>query len=326
MTEECEVADRANQLPITNHQSPNQFIPIINHQFTVPTRAPSCRWAVMRGSSWTSSSGPAARFWRVPYAEPPFRVGHAFDVDGAAYVILVCASPGVFAGDRFETCVTVGPGARVLLASQSSLQVHPGDASEPARVSSEFHVAGDGELHCLWDPIIPFADARLVQRLALDLAQDSRLYWSDALMTGRTTRGESWAFAALDHELRVAIGGTLGYLERYRLAPNETATGPTGPAGSSRHDASHRWMSGAAHYLGTILVHHPDVTPTLAERLHDSIAENDDVQGAVDLVESRLMVGRLLGANGAGFLRGRSALRAAVLDTLFGNPRLVARR
>ena len=53
------------------------------------------------------------------YAEPPFRIGHTFDVDGAAYVILVCASPGVFAGDRFEQRVTVGPGARVLLVAPS---------------------------------------------------------------------------------------------------------------------------------------------------------------------------------------------------------------
>jgi urease accessory protein len=256
------------------------------------------------------------------YAEPPFRIGHAFDVDGAAYVILVCASPGVFAGDQFDTRVTVGSGARVLLASQSSLQVHPGDASDPARMSSEFHVAGDGELHCLWDPIIPFAHARLIQRLDLDLAEDSRLYWSDALRSGRTSRGESWEFAALDHELRVAIGGTLGYLERYRLAPNDAASVPAG---------SSRWIAGAAHYIGTILVQHPDVTPTVAERLHASLATDDGVQGAVDLVESHLvqshlMVGRLLGAGGAGFLRVRSAFRAAVLDTLFGNPRLVARR
>ena len=255
------------------------------------------------------------------YAEPPFRIGHAFDVDGAAYVILVCASPGIFAGDRFDTRVTVGPGARVLLASQSSLQVHPGHDCEPAIVSSEFHVAGDGELHCLWDPIIPFAQARLIQRLDLDLAQDSRLYWSDALMSGRTSRGESWEFAVLDHELRVTIGGTLGYLERYRLAPNETATGSIGPAGSTQ-----RWIAGAAHYIGTILTHHPDLTTTLAERLHDSLAAEDGVQGAVDLVEPELMVGRVLGANGAAFLRARSALRAAVLDTIFGNPRLVARR
>src|SRR5438128_672298 len=54
------------------------------------------------------------------YAEPPLRIGHVFDVDGAAYVILVCAAPGVFAGDCLHQQVTVGRGARVLLASQSA--------------------------------------------------------------------------------------------------------------------------------------------------------------------------------------------------------------
>ena len=162
------------------------------------------------------------------YAEPPFRIGHTFDVDGAAYVILVCASPGVFAGDRFEQRVTVGPGARVLLASQSALQVHPASGETPATMHAEFQVADDGELHCLWDPVIPFADARFVQRFDIRLAPASRFYWSDALMSGRASRGESWRFASLDHELRLAVGETLSYLERYTLAPDGRASSPTG--------------------------------------------------------------------------------------------------
>ena len=31
------------------------------------------------------------------YAEPPYRVGRSFDLDGALYVIVVCAGPGIFA-------------------------------------------------------------------------------------------------------------------------------------------------------------------------------------------------------------------------------------
>jgi urease accessory protein UreH len=56
------------------------------------------------------------------YAEPPLRIGRSFDLDGSAYVILVCSGPGVFAGDCLRQRVTVGRGARVLLASQSDLQ------------------------------------------------------------------------------------------------------------------------------------------------------------------------------------------------------------
>src|SRR5476651_1730600 len=66
------------------------------------------------------------------YAEPPFRVGRAFDLDGAAYVILVSSGPGIFAGDSLRQSIHVGPGARVVLTSQSALQ-----RSEERRVGKE---------------------------------------------------------------------------------------------------------------------------------------------------------------------------------------------
>src|SRR5436190_14197225 len=91
------------------------------------------------------------------YAEPPFRIGRSFDVDGAAYVILVCSGPGVFAGDALDLSIRVRPGARVILASQSALQVHPSAASAPAVIRHRYVVEGDGELQAHWDPVIPFA-------------------------------------------------------------------------------------------------------------------------------------------------------------------------
>ena len=132
---EIELAGRATQSSITNHQSP---IPLPNYPTTqLPdSRAPSSVGRRARLELAFEQRAGRTILARA-YAEPPFRIGHAFDVDGAAYVILVCASPGIFAGDRFDTRVTVGPGARVLLASQSSLQVHPGHDCEPAIVSSE---------------------------------------------------------------------------------------------------------------------------------------------------------------------------------------------
>jgi urease accessory protein len=246
------------------------------------------------------------------YAEPPLRIGHIFDVDGAAYMILVCASPGIFAGDRFEQRVVVGAGARVLLASQSALQVHPGDGGQPAAIQSAFDVAEGGELHCLWDPVIPFADARLLQRYDVRVAADSRLYWSDALMSGRASRGETWRFSQVDHELRLTVGTTLRYLERYRLRPDACTGSP--------------WIVGDNQYVGTMLVHHAAATSELARRFHDELAGIEGVSAAVDLVEPQLMVGRIMSAGGAAFARGRAAFRDSALDAVFANPRLVPRR
>ena len=142
------------------------------------------------------------------YAEPPFRIGRSFDVDGAAYVILVCSGPGVFAGDALDLSIRVRPGARVILASQSALQVHPSAASTPALIRHRYVVEEDGELQAHWDPVIPFAGARLDQRFELQIDEPSRLYWSDALMSGRVDRAETWSFDCVAHELRLRVGTT----------------------------------------------------------------------------------------------------------------------
>src|SRR4029077_20028319 len=59
------------------------------------------------------------------YAEPPFRIARTFDLNGAAYAILVRAGPGVFGGDVLTQSIRVGRGARAVLTSQAALQIHP---------------------------------------------------------------------------------------------------------------------------------------------------------------------------------------------------------
>ena len=106
------------------------------------------------------------------YAEPPFRIGPLFECGPHAQMIVVCCGAGVFAGDRLEQYVRVEGGARVLLTSQSALQIHPPRAtrasivdlpeagpapSADATLLAEYDVEADGVLDCFWDPAIPFA-------------------------------------------------------------------------------------------------------------------------------------------------------------------------
>ena len=114
-------------------------------------------------------------------------------------------------GSGVCTIQHVGSGARVVLTSPSALQVHPSPAPAAALVQHDYVVDEEGELQCQWDPVIPFAAARLEQRFALRLAESSRLYWSDALMAGRVGRGEAWRFQSLAHELSVRVGDALAY-------------------------------------------------------------------------------------------------------------------
>ena len=243
------------------------------------------------------------------YAEPPFRIGRSFDVDGAAYVILVCSGPGVFAGDALDLSICVRPGARVILASQSALQVHPSAASTPALIRHRYVVEGDAELQAHWDPVIPFAGARLDQHFVLQIDEPSRLYWSDALMSGRVDRAETWSFARVSHELRLRVGTNLKYLERYTLQPHERSL-------------MHPWVVDGMHYMATALTHHDGVTPETAELLQREIETGGDIRlrAGVDFLEPRLVIGRLLASCGAPFASARGSYRQLVMRSIFDRP------
>jgi len=249
------------------------------------------------------------------YAEPPFRIGRSFDVDGAAYVVLVCSGPGVFAGDVLSLSLRVASGARVVLTSQSALQVHPSAAPSPAHIRHRYVVEEEGELHAHWDPVIPFTRARLDQRFDLEVGEDSRLYWSDALMAGRISRGEAWRFESLTHELRLRVGTTLKYLERYTVTPG-------------LQSVVHPWIVGRMNYVATALVHHPRVTADMADSLHRTLeaAAPQEVNAAVDLLEPRLLVGRLLGSCGASFSAARASYQELVLASIFDRPTQLLRK
>jgi urease accessory protein UreH len=250
------------------------------------------------------------------YAEPPFRVGRIFELDEAAYVIIVCTGAGIFAGDTLRQSVRVGSGARVVLTSQSALQVHPSAAGAAAAIHHTYLVEDDAELQCQWDPVIPFAGARLEQRFDLRVAESSRLYWSDALMAGRISRGEAWRFDSLAHELSLRTGAALAYLERYALTPGDRAV-------------SHPSIAGPAHYLGTLLAYHEGATEEAAGALHraanTAIGENR-VEAAVDLIRPRTIVGRILAADGPAFSAARTSSYALALPSIFGAPGRLARK
>jgi len=246
------------------------------------------------------------------YAEPPFRIGRAFAVGDAAYVIVACTGPGVFAGDTLRQAVRVEKGARAVLASQAALQAHPSAAAAAACIHHDVQVADGGVLHAHWDPLIPFGRARIDQRFDLHLGDAAALYWSDALMAGRVTRGERWRFNEVAHQLTLRVAGRLQYLERYRLRPSDSD--PTRP-----------WIAPAA-YLGTTLLRGAGATGKTAEMLHRALADIDDISAAVDLVEPQLAVARLAAGSGPPFARGRGELQRLAAVSIFDTPPFVSRK
>jgi urease accessory protein UreH len=245
------------------------------------------------------------------YAEPPLRVGATFACDDTASLILVCSGPGIFAGDALHQSIHVQNGARVVLTSQSALQVHPACADAPAdataRIDYTYRVDAGAELHCLWDPLIPFAGACVEQRYTIDVAEGGRLFWADALMSGRASRGETWAFERLAHELRVRIGGQLTYLERYTLEP--------------RHGAPHLALR-TPNYFSTVMMHHPELTGEHVEQLHHALGPD----AGVDMISDRVLLARLTSTDGVSFAAARRDVRQFARSSIFQLPAAADRR
>jgi urease accessory protein UreH len=213
------------------------------------------------------------------YVEPPFRIGRTFEEHDGVHVIMASSAPGIFDGDTFEQHIALGPGTRVRLTSQSSLQVHPSSTGGVSRIRATYAVGAGAALVCAWHPTIPFAGSHLDQRIDIRLAGEARLSWSDAVTGGRTARGERWACASLRHELAIRRDGVLEYLERWQL-------------GSADVLASHPWAAADCSYLGTVLTSGVAIAGTDVEALHRRLDARTRVCAAGDLLDDRLLLVR----------------------------------
>src|SRR5262249_17019268 len=105
-----------------------------------------------------------------------------------------------------------------------------------------------------------------------------------------------WKLGSLAHELAVSRDGSLEYLERYHIQPNELA-------------ASRLWAAGDASHLGTTLVTGRPIEPGGAERLHLELGCLVGVRAAADRLDERVLLARLLSASGAAFHQARRWIR-----------------
>jgi urease accessory protein UreH len=228
------------------------------------------------------------------YAEPPFRVGRIFPDGVSAHMILAWSAPGVFGGDRLEQHVRVARGASVRLTSQSSLQAHPSPDRTGATMRTTIEIEDEAALICEWDPLIPFPGAGLSQQFDVRLASNSALYWSDAFMAGREGRGERWSFDVLEHEFAVRRGGTLTYLERYRLEPGAQSLALP-------------WLASDACYFGTVLA--SGARFKFPSSLHDELSRFEGLRAGVDGLDQDLSLVRLMASRGAAFHDARALVR-----------------
>ena len=157
-------------------------------------------------------------------ARSPLRVLVPRHRDRSAWAFLATYGGGLVAGDRIEVNIDVGPGAVAMVATQAETKVYRSPSGSECAQVLRAQVARGGSLVLLPDPTSPFAGARYVQEQYFELDEGASLLYLDALVAGRTARGERWAFEGYRSRTELRVRGTLLLGDALVLGPRPGAS------------------------------------------------------------------------------------------------------
>ncbi len=139
----------------------------------------------------------------------------------SAWVFFLNHGGGLVSGDDVAVEVEVGPGAAALLATQAETKVYRAHDGRGAVQRLEARVRRSGALALLPEPVSPFAGAHYEQRQRFDLEVGASLLAVDAVVAGRSARGERWAFDRYFGSNEVRVDGRLVMGDALVLEPRE---------------------------------------------------------------------------------------------------------
>ncbi|MBJ6762218.1 urease accessory protein UreD [Myxococcaceae bacterium JPH2] len=140
---------------------------------------------------------------RTALAHSPLRLLTPRNHGHAAWVYSSTLGGGLVDGDVLRLELEVGPGASALLASQGANRVY----RSPSGCGSEVRArVEEGALLALTpDPTACFEGARYAQLTDVRLARTASLALTEVFTSGRSARGERWAFARQSSTVRVFV-------------------------------------------------------------------------------------------------------------------------
>ena len=152
------------------------------------------------------------------YATSPLRILTPRNHGHAAWAYTSTLGGGLVDGDRIRLEVGVGEGAGAVLSSQGETRVY----RSPRGCRSDLfaQVENNALLAVLPDPTVCFAGARYQQRTEIALAPGAALVLVDAFLSGRSARGERWAFERYVSELTLRLGDRVILAEKVLLDPD----------------------------------------------------------------------------------------------------------
>lgn len=175
--------------------------------------------------------------------------------------VVINTAGGIAAGDRFETQITLEPGARLVATSAAAEKIYKSDG-ETSRIATWLVVRDGAELHWLPQETIPFDRARLRRNLDVEIGAGATLIAFEAVAFGRAASSERISEGFFEDRWRVRREGRLVFADTLRLsvAIGDALDRPTvagghralatllyaAPDATTRIDAAREWLDGGA--------------------------------------------------------------------------------
>ncbi len=161
---------------------------------------------------------------------------------GTLSAFIVNPTGGVLGGDHAEIRVSVGPGARVLLLTQSATRIQPSPHGSEAVQDLRFTVAAGGRLEYYPERSIPFAGSRFLQTVRAELEAGAEFGMTETLAVGRVAMGERLRFERYRSNVEVWRAGRRIHLDRVDIQPRTQHLDAPGLLGVRAYSASGVWV------------------------------------------------------------------------------------
>ncbi|MSO80707.1 MAG: urease accessory protein [Alphaproteobacteria bacterium] len=212
--------------------------------------------------------------------------------------VLINTAGGLTGGDRLAIDVTWGIGAGAVVTTQAAEKIYR-SAGGDVSVSTTLAVGAGATAEWLPQEAIMFDRARLRRSLVADLAADARLLAVEAVVFGRTARGEAVIDGCIDDSLTLRRDGRLVWADRLHL--------DGGIAAAMRRRA----IAAGARAVATILLAAPDSAGQLGG-VRDVLGRIAG-RGAASAWDG-ILVARLLEPDGAALRHDMMLLLACLRD------------
>jgi len=152
-------------------------------------------------------------------AVSPLKMLNPANAGTSAWAYLATYGGGLVGGDALDIEIGVDHRATALVATQASTKVYRSEqrASQFLRA----HIAAEGALVLLPDPVTCFAGARYFQEQHVRMAQAANLVLVDRLTAGRIGSGERWRFDEYVSRTQIWRGDRLLVHDALHLTPGE---------------------------------------------------------------------------------------------------------